>query len=181
MKTLDATSRAGGAVAVVVLSAVLSGCYYVPYGEVRTARRRWRRRSNIGSQYPMQPHPVQWHQMWVHRRTPTSHQPRPSSFHLRITPSRIRTTAGPHGGDRRCRWASAIGAAAVTAGAAADTGVATAIEAVMATGVGADTQGVVWAAVITGAVAEVTDVRIDRQDRCARVQQFPNSLNLWVN
>jgi hypothetical protein len=27
MKTLDATSRAGGAVAVVVLSAVLSGCY----------------------------------------------------------------------------------------------------------------------------------------------------------
>jgi uncharacterized membrane protein YgcG len=36
MKTLDATSRAGGVVAVVVLSAALSGCYYyVPYGYVR--------------------------------------------------------------------------------------------------------------------------------------------------
>ena len=35
MKTLDGTSRAGGAVAVVVLSAILSGCYsYVPYGYV---------------------------------------------------------------------------------------------------------------------------------------------------
>jgi hypothetical protein len=35
MKTLDATSRAGGAVAVLVMSAVLSGCYsYVPYGYV---------------------------------------------------------------------------------------------------------------------------------------------------
>jgi hypothetical protein len=40
MKTLDATSRAGGAVAVVALSAVLSGCNYsapygyVPYGEL---------------------------------------------------------------------------------------------------------------------------------------------------
>jgi hypothetical protein len=43
MKTLDATSRAGGAVAVVVMSAVLSGCYsyvpygYVPYGELPVA------------------------------------------------------------------------------------------------------------------------------------------------
>jgi hypothetical protein len=43
MKTLDATSRAGGVVAVVVLSAALSGCYYyvpygyVPYGEVAAA------------------------------------------------------------------------------------------------------------------------------------------------
>jgi hypothetical protein len=43
MKTLDATSRAGGAVAVVVMSAVLSGCYsyvpygYVPYGELPAA------------------------------------------------------------------------------------------------------------------------------------------------
>jgi hypothetical protein len=35
MKTLDATSRAGGAVALAVLSAALSGCYYyVPYGYV---------------------------------------------------------------------------------------------------------------------------------------------------
>src|SRR5580698_4957864 len=40
MKTPDAMSRAGGAVAVVILSAVLSGCYsyapygYVPYGEL---------------------------------------------------------------------------------------------------------------------------------------------------
>ncbi|WOD17077.1 hypothetical protein [Paraburkholderia kirstenboschensis] len=35
MKTLDATSRAGGVVAVAVLSAALSGCYYyVPYGYV---------------------------------------------------------------------------------------------------------------------------------------------------
>ncbi|MFL9937458.1 hypothetical protein P0D88_53265, partial [Paraburkholderia sp. RL18-103-BIB-C] len=43
MKTLDATSRAGGVVAVVVLSAALPGCYYyvpygyVPYGEVPAA------------------------------------------------------------------------------------------------------------------------------------------------
>jgi hypothetical protein len=43
MKTLDVTSRAGGVVAVVVLSAALSGCYYyapygyVPYGEVAAA------------------------------------------------------------------------------------------------------------------------------------------------
>src|ERR1700712_5090229 len=43
MKTLDATSRVGGGVAVVVLSAALSSCYYyvpygyVPYGEVPTA------------------------------------------------------------------------------------------------------------------------------------------------
>jgi len=43
VKTLDATSRAGGVVAVVVLSAALSGCYYyvpygyVPYGEVPAA------------------------------------------------------------------------------------------------------------------------------------------------
>ncbi|MFM0624685.1 hypothetical protein [Paraburkholderia xenovorans] len=35
MKTLDATSRAGVAVALAVLSAALSGCYYyVPYGYV---------------------------------------------------------------------------------------------------------------------------------------------------
>jgi hypothetical protein len=43
MKPLNATSRSGGAVAVLVLSAALSGCYYyvpygyVPYGEVAAA------------------------------------------------------------------------------------------------------------------------------------------------
>ena len=97
-------------------------------------------------------------------------------MHLRITPSRIRTTAGPHGGDRRCHWASAIGAAVVTAGAAEATGGTAAIGAmdigavgaVMAVGMGADTRAVVWAAVITGAVAEAMDVRIERQARCAR-------------
>jgi hypothetical protein len=96
--------------------------------------------------------------------------------------------AGPHGEDRQCRWASAIGAAAVTAGAAA-TGVTTAIGAmdigavgaVMAAGVGADTQGEVWAEAITGAVAEVTGGRIERQKRCARLKQFPGSPKPWAN
>jgi hypothetical protein len=119
----------------------------------------------------MQPHPVQRHQARLHRRASTPDPLRPFSLHLRITLSLIRTTAGPHGGDHRYRWASAIGAAAVTAGAAAATGVTTAIGAmdigavgaVMAAGVGADTQGVVWAvAAFTGAVAEATGGRIDR-------------------
>jgi hypothetical protein len=90
--------------------------------------------------------------------------------------------AGPHGEDRQCRWASAIGPAAVTAGADAATGVTTAIGvmdigavgAVMTAGVGADTRGVGWgAAVSTGAVAEATGGRIDRQKTCARLKQFP--------
>jgi hypothetical protein len=113
---------------------------------------------------------VQRHQTQLRRRASIPGPLRPSSSHLRTTLSLIRTMAGPHGEDLRCRWASAIGAAAVTAGAAAATGVTTAIGAmdigavgaVVAVGVGADTQGVVWAEVITGAVAEATGGRIER-------------------
>jgi hypothetical protein len=119
----------------------------------------------------MQPHPVQRHQTRLRRRASTPDPLRPSSLHLRITLSLIRTTAGPHGGDHRCRWASAIGAAAVTAGAGTATGATKGIGAmdigvvgvVMAAGVGTDTQDVAWAtAAITGAVAEATGGRIER-------------------
>jgi hypothetical protein len=42
-------------------------------------------------------------------------------------------------------------------------------------------QGVAWAAFITGAVAEATDVLIERQARCARVQQFHDRFDPWTN
>jgi hypothetical protein len=56
-----------------------------------------------------------------------------------------------------------------------------AVGAVMAAGVATDTTGKVWAAAATGAVAEATDVRIERPERRIRVRQVRDSLNRWLN
>ena len=65
-------------------------------------------------------------------------------------------------------------AAAVTAVATA-TGATTAIGAVMGAGVATDTPGAAWA-VITGAAAEATGVRIEHQEEMRSCSTVPPSL-----
>jgi hypothetical protein len=53
-----------------------------------------------------------------------------------------------------------------------------AVGAVMAAGVATDTPGVVWGVAITGAVAEATGIRIERQEEMRSCSTVPPQLEL---